>query len=76
VVDALDEGRGETMLYEGPVIVQLGLGLIRDPLRWPMDVWLRPNHTRHLRLRQTGTTRRWFWSIDELSVWEGLYPKQ
>jgi hypothetical protein len=73
IVEALsDDGRAASSLFAGPVVFQLGMGFVRDPQRGPIDVWLRPNHTRRIRLRQTGTTRRWFWSIDELSVWESV----
>jgi hypothetical protein len=63
---------GMEALYDGPVVFQLGTGLVRDPTRGPVDVWLRPSRTRRLRLLQTGSTRRWLWAIDELSVWEAV----
>jgi hypothetical protein len=64
-----DTGIAET-LFDGPVALQLGLGLARDPMHGPIDIWLSPNRTRQLRLVQTASTRVWLWSIDELSVWE------
>ncbi len=57
-------------LYRGTVVVQLGQGLVRDPLRGPIDIWLPPNRSARLRIRQVGQTRTWFWAVDELSLWE------
>jgi hypothetical protein len=33
-----------------------------------VDVALPPNRTTTLRLRQTGETHRWFWSVHELTL--------
>ena len=57
-------------LYRGTVVVQLGQGLVLDPLRGPIDIPLPPNRITRLRIRQAGQTRTWFWAIDELSFWE------
>ena len=70
VIEATDDAGTITRLYDGSVVFQLGAGLVRDPMEGPIDLWLPRNQTRRLRLLQTGTTRQWFWSIDELSVWE------
>jgi hypothetical protein len=70
VVRSIGEDRFGETLYDGPVVFQLGLGLARDPMNGPIDIWLRPNRTRQLRLMQTASTRVWLWAIDELSVWE------
>jgi hypothetical protein len=70
VIEAIDEAGTITKLYDGAVVFQLGVGLVRDPIQGPIDLWLPRNHTRRLRIVQTGTTRQWFWAIDELSVWE------
>jgi hypothetical protein len=72
VVKAADDRDEMQTVYDGPVVFQLGIGLVRDPIQAPLDVWLRPNHTRRLRLLQTGNGGRRFWSIHELSVWESL----
>jgi hypothetical protein len=74
VIQAQDGASEIHTLYDGPVVFQLGLGLVRDPIRGPIDIWLGPNRTRRLRLLQTGSTRRWLWAIDELSVWEHVAP--
>ena len=76
LVEALEEvdagagtGRPRT-LYKGSVVEQLARGLIDDPLHGPIDIQLPPNRATHLRLRQVGRTRVWFWSIDELFIFE------
>jgi hypothetical protein len=63
-----DEGGDARTLFEGPVIAQLARGIAADPQNGPLDVWLPPNRVSRLRLRQTGQTRTWFWTIDELSL--------
>ena len=35
-----------------------------------ITISLPANRTRTLTIRQTGRTRRWFWSVHELAVWE------
>jgi hypothetical protein len=67
------EGSGPfRLLYRGSIVRQLALGLVSDPRQSPVDVWLARNATTRLRIRQVGQTRRWFWSVDELSVWEPI----
>lgn len=36
----------------------------------PLDFALPPNRSRVIRLRQTGSDPRFYWSIHEVSVWE------
>lgn len=72
VVESIAENGEAQTVFSGPVILPLALGLLRDPQRGPIDVWLQPNRSRRVRLLQTATTRRWFWAIDELSVWEAV----
>lgn len=56
-------------LFRGSVVVALGEGLARDPRHGPIDIRLPANTTRRLRLRQLGSTRTWFWAVDELQMW-------
>ena len=63
--DAGATGQPRT-LFRGTVVQQLARGLADDPQHGPIDIPLPPNRATHLRLRQTGRTRVWFWSIDEL----------
>jgi hypothetical protein len=61
------DGRAETVVASS-VLPQLGAGLRAEPakpaieLRWP------PRPVRMLRLRQTGRSARWYWSVHELDV--------
>ena len=56
-------------LYHGGVMAQLLQGLVRDSQWITVDIPLPSNQTRILRLRQTSSTRTWYWSIHELSLW-------
>jgi hypothetical protein len=60
--------RPEGELFPGLI----ALGLVSAPRHSPADVWLARNASTGLRIRQVGQTRRWFWSVDELSVWEPI----
>jgi hypothetical protein len=70
VVEAVDDGGIPHTLYRGPIVRQLARGLIVDPRQGPIDIPLPPNSASHLRIRQVGKTRIWFWSIDELVLFE------
>jgi hypothetical protein len=70
IVEGADNGASFRELARGSVVTALARGLVRDPEHGPIDVWLPPNHTTRLRIRQTGHTPRWFWSVDELQVRE------
>jgi hypothetical protein len=52
------------------VLTRLIESLSVDDRRAPVDIDLPPNRTSILRLRQAGETRRWFWSVHELSLWQ------
>lgn len=64
-----DDGTWQT-LFDGDILPRLGLSLVREPRSPGIDVPLPPHRSRHLRLRPTGATRSWFWSIHELRVWQ------
>ena len=71
VVESVDAQGTVRRLYRGGVMVQLLEGLVRD-WRWiTLDIPLPRNQTHVLRIRQTGRTRTWYWSIHELSLWTG-----
>jgi hypothetical protein len=55
-------------LFEGTVLGPLMRGLVRNDAS--MEISLPPNRTKALRIRQTGHTRVWFWSIHEMTLWE------
>jgi hypothetical protein len=52
------------------MLVPFGLALARGGPHPALAIGLPSNRTRTLTIRQTGRTRRWFWSVHELSVWE------
>lgn len=70
VVEAVDGSGNARVLFDGSVLVALGNGLIAEPTREPIELWLPSNRTERLRLRQTGRSRTWFWAIDELKIYE------
>ena len=55
-------------------MTQLTQGLVHGRVRHvgstPIAIVLPENDTTTLRIRQTGQTSDWAWSIDELSIWE------
>ncbi len=63
---------GETFqtLFQGIPLTELLQGLVRDGSYPTIDIALPPNRTRLLRIRQTGQTRSFYWSVHELDVWE------
>jgi hypothetical protein len=69
VVDALDRA-GAVRLFEGPVGVEFGRGFLEDPVRPAIDLLLPAHSTNKILIRQTGSSE-WWWSIGELSVWNG-----
>jgi hypothetical protein len=69
-IDSASNGRGWRPLFEGGVLPQLALSVIREPRTPGIDIVLPPNETRVLRLRTVGTTHRWYWSVHELRVWQ------
>jgi len=70
VVEATDAGGLPVTLFRGSVVALLARGLVNDPLHGPIDIALPPNRTSRVRLRQTGSTRVWFWAVDELTLFE------
>ena len=70
VIEAVEDGGIPRTLYRGTVVRQLARGLIIDPRQGPIDIPLPPNSASQLRIRQVGKTRIWFWSIDELLLFE------
>ena len=61
---------GSTALFRGSVLPALAHGLLADGKYPGITLWLAPNRSRELRLRQLGKAGRFFWSIHELEVWE------
>jgi len=70
VVESIDDRGSTRVLFDGPVLTRLITSIAFDERRAPIDLDLPPNHTTTLRLRQTGETHRWFWSVHELTLFE------
>lgn len=70
IIEAANGTGPPATLYRGTVVQALARGLVADPLHGPIDIPLPPNRTSHLRLRQVGQTRIWFWAVDELLLFE------
>ncbi len=68
VIESAIGGDDYEPVYEGTVIAPLMRGLLRGSTS--MEISLPPNRTKALRIRQTGHTRIWFWSIHEMTLWE------
>jgi len=58
------------VLYQGDVLAPFGRGIVEGGPYPTIDLPLPPNRSQTLRLRQTATTRTWFWSLHELAVWK------
>ena len=70
VVESVGESGAARVLFDGSVLTRLITSLVVDERRAPVDLDLPPNRTTTLRLRQTGQTHLWFWSVHELTLWE------
>jgi len=68
-VDSIND-RQAVGLVRGSVLPALTQAILADGKYPLIRIQLPPNRTSTLRLRQMGTTRRLFWSIHELEVWE------
>jgi F5/8 type C domain len=71
VVESVDDGGARSVLYQGSMLVPFGRALAQGGPHPALVIGLPSNHTRTLTIRQTGRTRRWFWAIHELAVYEG-----
>jgi hypothetical protein len=69
MVESIGPAGDVRQVFHGSVLPHLALGLVRNGSHPTIDLQLEPNMTRTLRLRQTGTTRTFNWSIHELEVW-------
>jgi hypothetical protein len=59
-----------TVLYHGRSLAAFGQALAAGSSYPWIVISLPVNSTRTMTIRQTGRTRRWFWSVHELAVWE------
>jgi hypothetical protein len=60
----------ERTLHRGPILENLGSGWRQSPELPVASIDLPPYPTTRLVLRQLGQAAPWYWSIDELMVWE------
>ena len=64
-----DDG-ARSVLYQGAMLVPYGRTLAQGGPQPTLVIRLPANHSRTLTIKQTGHTRRWFWSIHELEIFE------
>jgi hypothetical protein len=69
VVEGSPDGEQWQTLFEGGILPHLALSIAHESRASGIDVRLPANATRVLRLRNTGETRVWFWSVHQLRVW-------
>jgi hypothetical protein len=69
IESAADDGTTR-VLSQGAMLVPFGLALANGGPLPAIVITLPANRTRTLTIKQTGRTRRWFWSVHELGVWE------
>ena len=68
-VESVGEDGRRTVLYQSPMLIPYGRALAQGGSQPALVVNLPANRTRTLTIRQTGRTRRWFWSIHELGIY-------
>lgn len=69
-IESSTDGEHFETVYEDDVLSQALVGLTRGVNSLLIDIDLPPRDTTILRLRQLGETTVWYWSVDELTVWE------
>lgn len=69
-IEGIDETGRMSVLWQGSVLPAMGAGLRRDPERVDARLLLPANRSTSLRLRQLGSSRTWYWSIDDVRLWE------
>ncbi|MGH9144393.1 MAG: hypothetical protein ACRD2I_24905 [Vicinamibacterales bacterium] len=69
-IESTGEDGVAKVLYQAPMLVPYTVLLARSGAQPTLIVNLPANRTRILTIRQTGHTRRWFWSIHELKIFE------
>ena len=70
VIDSSADGRTWKTLHSGRGFERLLLGAVPVDRFSFMDFALPPNTSRLIRLRQTGSTPRFYWSFHELELWD------
>ena len=70
LIESTGEDGMRTALYRSPMLVPYGRALAQGQPQPSLVVNLPANRTRTLTIKQIGRTRRWFWSIHELGIFE------
>jgi hypothetical protein len=63
-------GAEQSVLYNGSVLEQYGRAFLRSPELPAISIDLPSHLSTRLLIRQTGRAAPWYWSVDELVVWE------
>jgi hypothetical protein len=69
-IESTDEAGKTSVLFEGPMLLPYARALAAGRPQPAIVVNLPANRTRTLTIRQTATTRRWFWAVHELLVYQ------
>jgi hypothetical protein len=69
-VESVGADGTRSVLYQAAILVPYGRVLAQGGASPALVVSLPSNHTRTLTIRQTGRTRRWFWAVHELALFE------
>ena len=69
-IDSSTDGEHFETVYEDDILPQVVVGVTRRARPVPIDIDLPPTTTTVLRLRQLRKTERWYWSVNELTVWQ------
>ena len=75
VIESSADGRTWQTLYSGRGFERLLIGAVPVEDVSFMDFPLPPNTSRLIRLRQTGSTPTFYWSMHEIDLWEALGPR-
>ena len=68
LIESTAEDGTRSVLSQGPMLVPFGRALASGGPLPAIVIPLPSNRTRTLTIRQTGRTRRWFWSVHELAI--------
>ena len=69
LIESTADGNHYMELYQGRSFPRMLTGLVEQPGYVPIDISLPENTSHTLRLRQTRTDPRFYWSIHDLELW-------
>jgi len=70
VVEGVRSDGSRLVVFDGSPIPFVARGVLRNPAQAPIALPLKVAETISLRIRQTGRSPVWHWSVHELTVWE------